>query len=134
MRWLFPVLMGIRYIPLREPISAYRLLFETMNEGSATLGSDGTIFFCNHKLSHMLNTPMENIVGGSILRFMANDDSKWFAALLQKGLEEPQKREIALQSSGGHIVPCQVAISPLHIDHSSVICMVLTDLTETKKG
>ena len=30
--------------------SAYRLLFETMNEGSATLRSDGTIFFCNSQI------------------------------------------------------------------------------------
>ena len=113
--------------------SAYRLLFETMNEGSATLGSDGTIFFCNSRLSAMLNTPMEAIVGGSMFSFAAEKDAASLASLLEKGVKEPQKREFALQSSDGKIVPSQISTSPLALDGSSVICMILTDLTERKR-
>ena len=32
---------------------AYRILFETMNEGAAILGSDGSVFFCNTRLSSL---------------------------------------------------------------------------------
>jgi PAS domain S-box-containing protein len=112
---------------------AYRLLFETMEEGSATLGSDGTIFFCNTKLSAMLKAPMEKIVGQSFAPFMVMDDSEWFAALLEGGLEGPQKKEIGLKSADGHIIPCQLSISPLSLEDSSAICLVLTDLTERKR-
>jgi PAS domain S-box-containing protein len=113
--------------------SVYRLLFETMEEGSATLGPDGSIFFCNSKLSTMLNTPMETILGGSILRFVPEEDAASLAVLLKKGLEEPQKKEIVLKSRDGQVVPCQVSTSPLALNGSSVICMILTDLTERKR-
>ncbi len=113
--------------------SVYRLLFETMEEGAATLGSDGTVYFCNTKLSVMLKTPMERILGSSILQFASENDSAPFATLLEKGLEEPQKKEIALKSSDGKVVPCQISTSPLSVDGSKVICMILTDLTQQKR-
>ena len=81
----------------------------------------------------MLNTPMEAIVGGSIFGFAAEKDAASLASLLEKGVEEPQKRELALQSSDGKIVPCQISTSPLALNGSSVICMILTDLTERKR-
>jgi two-component system, NtrC family, response regulator AtoC len=112
----------------------YRILFETMNEGAATLGSGGTILFCNSKLSDMLKTPMESILGGSLRRFVTATDTHLVNALLRKGQQEPQKMEISLQSGDGNIFPCQMSINPLSLDGSSVICMILTDLTEAKRA
>jgi len=112
---------------------AYRLLFETMNEGAAILGSDGTIFFCNCRLSAMLKTPMESIRGSSILRYVPATDAPLVKDLLERGLEEPQKMEIPMESQGGDAVPCLVSTSPFSVEDSSAICMILTDLTERKR-
>jgi len=125
---------GDEVYTLTEANRPYRILFETMNEGAATLGSDGTILFCNSKLSDMLKTPMETILGGSLRRFVTATDTHLVNALLERGLQRPQKMEISLQSGDGNIVPCQISISPLSLDGSSVICMILTDLTERKQA
>ncbi len=112
----------------------YRVLFETMNEGAATLSSDGIILFCNTKLSEMFKTPMELIAGSSIFRFTAEEDAASLAALLDTGLEKPQKKEIALKCSDGRVIPCQISASPLPLEDSSAICMIVTDLTQRKQS
>jgi len=112
----------------------YRILFETMNEGAAILGSDGAIFFCNTRLSAMLRTPIETILGGSALRFVTATDTPLFKDLLERGLEQPQKIEISLKSRDGNVVPCHISTSPFSVEDSSAICMILTDLTERKRA
>ncbi|MGB6067741.1 MAG: sigma 54-interacting transcriptional regulator [Desulfomonilaceae bacterium] len=113
---------------------AYRVLFETMNEGAAILGADGTVLFCNSTLSAMLEAPINAILGGSVLRFVAKEDAPSVAALLKKGLEEPQKKEIVLKSRDGSKVPCLISASPFSIDDTSAVCVILTDLTERKSA
>ena len=93
--------------------SAYRILFETMNEGAATLATDGTILFCNNRFSVMLKKPMESILGGSLLRFVSAEDIPLVEGLLKRGLEEPQNIEIALKSDDGNLVQCHVSTSAL---------------------
>jgi PAS domain S-box-containing protein len=113
---------------------AYRILFETMSEGAAILGSDGTVFFCNPRLSAVLDTPINTILGHSILRFVRAEDAASVEALLKRGLQEPQKKEVELQSGNGRIVPCQISTSPFSVEGTSAICMILTDLTERKRA
>ena len=113
---------------------AYRLLFETMNEGAATLGRDGTVFFCNAGLSDMLKTPIEAIVGTYVQRFISPDFRASFQAILDRGLDSTQKAELALNAGDGTILPVHVSTNPLSFDDSSVICMILTDLTERKRS
>jgi PAS domain S-box-containing protein len=112
----------------------YRILFETINEGATILGADGTVFFCNNRLSSMLKRPMETIIGHSILRFVTAEDSRSFEALLNQGLEEPQEKEFALKSHDGSIVPCHISTSPFSIEDSSNICMIVADITERRKA
>jgi len=114
--------------------TAYRVLFETMNEGAAILVADGMVFFCNARLSSMLETPMEAIVGRSIHCFVPAQDVPSVDSLLKTGLEGPQKREIALKPRDGNVIPCQVSTNPLLVDGTSAICMILTDLTELKQA
>ncbi|MDQ7785682.1 MAG: ATP-binding protein [Desulfomonilaceae bacterium] len=112
----------------------YRILFEKMNEGAAILGADGTIFYCNARLASLLQKPMEEIVGGSILRFVPEEYSASFEALLHRGLETPQKGEFELRSHGGNIVACHVSTSPFSVEEAPNICMIVTDLTERKRA
>jgi PAS domain S-box-containing protein len=113
---------------------AYRILFETMNEGAAILASDGAVLFSNTKLAAMLNIPMETIIGSSILRFVSATDVPSVGGLLDKGLKEPQKMEIALNSENGDVVPCLMSTSPFSDEETSAICAVLTDLTQRKQA
>jgi PAS domain S-box-containing protein len=125
---------GDKVYTLSEADRVYRILFETINEGAAILGADGTVFFCNTRLSSMLKRPMETIIGHSILRFVTAEDTTSFEALLNQGLEEPQEKEFALKAHDGSIVPCHISTSPFSIEESSNICMIVSDITERRKA
>ena len=62
---------------------AYRVLVETMNEGTATLAFDGTILYCNRRFAELLRMPLQAIIGTSIYRFIAPENAITFKALLE---------------------------------------------------
>ena len=82
---------------------AYRVLVETMNEGTATLACDGTILYCNRHLAELLRMPLQAIIGTSIYRFIAPEHVMTFKALLE---HEIGKGEINLLAEGWHIFAC----------------------------
>lgn len=112
---------------------AYRVLVETMNEGTATLACDGTILYCNRHFAELLKTPLPSIIGTSIYRFIVPENKIAFKALLKK---EKGKGEISIQAAGGTLLlPVYLSISSLQVDGSpNAWCLVVTDLTEQKKN
>src|SRR5690348_12126030 len=59
---------GRRVFTLQGAERPYRVLAETMNEGAASLGRDGTILFCNRRLGEILEVPQEQLLGSQIAR------------------------------------------------------------------
>jgi PAS domain S-box-containing protein len=111
---------------------AYRVLVETMNEGTATLGLDGTILYCNRHLAELLKMPLQAIIGTSIYRFIAPEKATTFKALLEHDIG---KGEINLLAEGGTPLPVYLSISSLQAEGSpNAWCLVVTDLTEQKKN
>ncbi len=113
---------------------AYRILFETMNEGASIVGTDGTIFFCNTRLAAMLRVPLETIIGASVKAFVAPDDNALIETILTRGVNEPQKVEVRLRGQAGHNVPALISTSPFSFEESTSICMIITDLTDRKQA
>ncbi len=120
---------------------AYRLLFETMNEGAAMIGADGTVYFCNTTLAKMLRSPLENLIGSNLYSFAKEQDVPILRKLINDTLAEPQKREFQFKT-GNHFtvpvlvssVPVKLATSPFSLDGSVSVCMIISDLTERKKA
>jgi PAS domain S-box-containing protein len=111
---------------------AYRTLVVTMNEGTATLGFDGTILYCNRHFAALLNIPLQALVGTSIYRFIAPESEITFKALLENGME---KGEIKLLAEGGISLPVYISINSLGAKESpNAWCIVITDMTELKKA
>lgn len=111
---------------------AYRVLVETMNEGTATLACDGTILYCNRHFAELLRTPLSDIIGTSIYRFVVPDNTITFKELLE---EEKGRGEINMQAAGNVLLPVYLSISSLQVNGSSdAWCLVITDLTEQKKN
>ena len=63
---VFPGPKGNLTFTLDSADHAYRTLVETMNEGTATLSSDGIILYCNHHFASLLTISPQSIVGTSI--------------------------------------------------------------------
>ncbi|HWQ18262.1 MAG TPA: PAS domain S-box protein, partial [Methanotrichaceae archaeon] len=111
---------------------AYRVLVETMNEGTATLASDGTILYCNRRFADLLRMPIQAVTGASIYRFIEPENLITFKALLK---QEISSTEINLLAEGGTSLPVYLSISSLQAEGSpGAWCLVVTDLTEQKKN
>ncbi|RPJ77704.1 MAG: PAS domain-containing protein [Alphaproteobacteria bacterium] len=111
---------------------AYRVLVETMNEGTATLDRNGTILYCNRQFAELLRAPLQTIVSTSIYRFIALESTITFETLMER---ERGKEEINLRAEGGISLPVDLSISPFQTDgYPNAWCIVLTDLTEKKKN
>ncbi|WP_229387408.1 PAS domain S-box protein [Methanosarcina sp. DH2] len=117
---------------LNSADQAYRVLVETMNEGTATLAFDGTILYCNRQFAELVKLPSEAVVGTSIYRFIAPENAIKFKALLK---QEAGRGEINFQASGGTSLPVYLSVSSLKSEGSpNAWCLVVTDLTEQKKN
>jgi PAS domain S-box-containing protein len=111
---------------------AYRVLVETMNEGTATLGCDGTILYCNRHFADLLRMPIQAVIGTSIYRFIVPDNVIIFKALMQY---EKGKSEINLRAENNIFLPVYLSINSLQAEgHPDAWCIVVTDLTEQKKS
>jgi len=112
----------------------YRVVLETMNEGAAVIGSDGMVLFCNARLSGILKTPLERIIGASVARFITQEDTQSFEALLNQSLVESQQTELTLKDGDGDVVQVHVSTSPLFVEDSKTFCMIVTDITARKQA
>lgn len=52
----------------------YRLLIDTMNEGAATVTSEGIAVYCNQSLLSMLKIPLKKLRGSQLRSFIAEED------------------------------------------------------------
>src|SRR5512142_3283754 len=61
---------GERVYTLRSAEQPYRNLIEDMLEGAAILTTDGDIAYCNKRFAELVAVPLEDVVGGSMERFI----------------------------------------------------------------
>ena len=111
---------------------AYRVLIETMNEGASTLTPEGTVMYCNKRLSEMLMIPIKKIIGHSIKEFIQPQNISIYDSIISQGLRGSSSGEITFRRRDGTILSANISCSPLKIDKVG-ICMVITDLTLKKR-
>ncbi len=127
-------LEGEQVFTLRGAEAAYRALVEAMNEGAATLAVDGTLLYCNQHLAELLAIPLDQIMGrpvSDLLGPTAMDSMRPLFARALKGVAA--KAELEMRAMDGRTIPTQVSISRMKIEEPTALCMVVTDLTESKK-
>lgn len=112
----------------------YRALVESMNEGAATLTADGVILYCNRSFARLLDLPLEQTLGLSLIQLVAPGDAPLLADLIQQVKTGNIKAEITLLGSVGAPVPTQISLSALDLDDMQCICAIVTDLTEQKRS
>lgn len=124
---------GDRVFSLQDAEYGYRALVEAMNEGAATLGADGTVLYCNERLSLVLGVPLEMIIGNPVSRHLSYETGQIFEALQNQAMSgESITTGVDLRTAQGRCVPVQVSIREMVAIEGAVCCMVVTDLTESK--
>ncbi len=121
---------GEQIFTLKGAETSYRVLVETMSEGAATFGEDGTILYCNACFAALVDRPLELVMGACIDDFIAPPQRETFRALVRRGIERGSKSEVTFCRSRTPPVPAHVSLSPLvGPDGSKLICLVATDLS-----
>ncbi len=125
---------GNRVHLLRRGTPTYRILVETISEGTVLMTSDGTIFCCNGRFADMVGDPIESIAGSSILTYVPEEEHLIFNSLLDEASKGGCKGEIHLKTSEGRSLPVDLSINPLQIEGTPGVCLVVTDLSNQKKN
>jgi formate hydrogenlyase transcriptional activator len=124
---------GDRVFTLSGADHPYRVMVETMTEGAVTMGTDGTILFCNQRFANIVKGPLEKIGGSSIYQYFSSTDIQLFKSLIERSLKGKGKAEMNLQTGCEKSVPVLLSINTIgHTDIPGVLCMIVTDLTENK--
>jgi PAS domain S-box-containing protein len=124
---------GEQLFTLRGADEPYRVLIEEMNQGAVSLSADGSILYCNRRFAGLLKTPLEGIVGRAFDAFVAPAERAEFAALLEAGRTGGSAGEITLRAADASAVPLQLALGPLPAESAAAICLVATDISESRE-
>jgi PAS domain S-box-containing protein len=114
----------------------YRLLIEQMQECAVTLGVDGTILYCNQRLSTLTAVRREALVGRRLQEFVAPQDRPLLNQLLTRGAVAGRSAEFSLITAAGEEnVPVNMSVADLPIEEGSanLLCGVITDLTRSRR-
>ncbi len=108
----------------------YRLMLESMQEGAAALTMDGLILYSNPRLAEMLGSPLEQLQGAWLSKFLNPTDWMRIRHLLE---EEPQANkylEASFRLSNGERMPVHLTFGIAQVHDMSTVVMVASDQTE----
>jgi PAS domain S-box-containing protein len=124
---------GDQVFTLKGADEPYRVLIEEMNQGAVTLSANGSILYCNRRFAELLKTPIEEIVGLEFSAFVAPSERASFAVLLEAARMGGSATEITLCGGNKSAVPLQLALAPLPAECAASICLVATDISQSRK-
>lgn len=111
----------------------YRVLVEEMQEGCATIASDGTILFCNKNFADIVKTPLEKVLGLSIYNFLKPKDRAAFAFFISARTGRFHT-ECSFEINAAFCASVILSASNITIDGDTLTCLVITDLTELRRS
>ena len=120
---------GDQVFTLKGSDHPYRVMIDAMEEGAVTLGTDGTILFCNRRFAAMLRLSHEQVLGVPFARFLDAEDQMRFAGLVKACRLDGVRGEVLLQAGDGTPVPVSLACSALPAGDVESLSLVATDLT-----
>ena len=127
---------GPRAFTLQSPEEPYRILFERMSEGVATIDPEGLVLHCNPRLAEMAGSTPARLVGSSILAALAEEDRERFPALLRQALSQNVRTYVRVVRGEGDPLTMQVSLShvPLESTGEAAVCLIATDVTGQQKA
>lgn len=116
---------------LRNADRPYRVIVESMGEGSATLSERGVLLFANAQLGALLGVERDALLGRDFVDFVASSHRQAVIEMLEKPSSDGRRIE-AMLSGGAGTVPVLLSSTLLEMDGVTVQCLVVTDLTAQK--
>lgn len=112
----------------------YRIYVETMQEGAVTVSDDGVVLYANRRFAEMVGSSLERVIGSDFVgRFTAEVWGRLSAVTKTDG-KEAVRFDGTVRRDDGQQLPVRLAASRLPLEDRSVLCLVVTDLTEQKEN
>ena len=108
-----------------------------MAEGVATLTEDGTLLYCNRRFAQILDAPVQDLLGGSLLDHVPAADKSTLPELLSQAARREEGGmhvDLSLRSAGGQEQPVHLSLTPFADGPRRVLCLVATDLSPGRQG
>jgi PAS domain S-box-containing protein len=112
----------------------YRVMVEAINEGAATLLFDGTILYSNRQFATMLGQPLEKLIGKSFVECFPPPARYSVQDLLIQAREGSVRCDVELLQDGGSVLPAQLSLNPFSDAGAEALCLVATDLSQSKRA
>ncbi len=125
---------GQQIFTLQGAEQPYRTLMETMSEGALTVTTDGTILYCNSRLSEMIGRSLNNLLGVPFNDFVTSRDGQSFESMLHACGIKGCRAEFFLKTDDGGKVPVSLSVRPLMLNEVEAFCIVATDLTDQMRA
>lgn len=123
---------GEKVYLLKDADRPYRIFVEEMQQGAATLGTDGLVYFCNRRLAEMLRVPAERLRGTLIQTYVAPDSQSALQTVLEQGRAGRCEAEIRV-NAGDAALDVYLTANPLPAEEEAALSLIVTDLTEQKQ-
>jgi PAS domain S-box-containing protein len=124
---------GARVYQLRSADVLYRSMVEQMSGGAAVFDDGGLLIYCNGHFASLIHATCRQLTGRSLLPFVAEESRSFFAELDAIG-DTVRSAELLLRASDGASVPVEATLRRIAIDGGRVNCMIVTDLSERRRG
>lgn len=124
---------GEKIFSLGSAETPYRIILEQMNEGAATLTSEGMILYCNKAFANLLSLPIEKIIGSGIYNYMFEGEIKKFERILARGIRGRSKGDIAFRLKKDRVIHLNISIRALSSEIDADVCIIASDITQEKK-
>ena len=114
--------------------SVYRLIVETMHEASLTVAPEGLILWCNPQFANLLQSPAGQILGKPLQTFVNPDQHPRIDALLGQIRDVPVRERVVFRAADGTPVPAYVDANRFLQPEGTIICLVVSNLTELESA
>lgn len=125
---------GRQIFTLEGADQPYRILAEQMSEGTASMGEDGTILFCNKRLAAMVGRKPQKLVGSPARNLVPVSDGDAFRALFGRATGVEHRSEIRFLRSDNTLIPVLASVKTLPPVSGHKFCLVATDLSAVKRA
>jgi len=121
---------GQQIVVLQGAEHPYRVLVESINDGAATLDSNGTVLYSNKRFAEILNIAPENFVGSKLQSHFSSSGRQKLEQLIRNALTDSTNGEITLDVPGGRQRLIRISLNPVRSLENQNVCVVATELTE----
>ncbi len=125
---------GEQVYTLKDADRSYRVIIESMLEGTVTVDADGGILYANRQLARMLHAPLSSLIGSAFQDHVDASDRAKVRDLLRSTTARGRKSEVRLKTATGGDVQALVSFSRAPIEGGPVSIGVIADISEQKRA